>query len=300
MHDTLAEYGRAVVKEMRALAAERDASTTVTTSAAADAARTAGVSGDDSISEGSGVSSTTGNGAHASSGNSEGNSENMGTHTAGTNVKGKAKSKKQKSKVSHVVDKMLFNYRNIGTVCLVLCGICFECFGSVDYCACAMHFFTDCVYFMTHKSSLLCLTGSMTPQSCRLPAHGIPRRADSAHHARPAGHSLQVSLCTTTSSLPGYTQIASYPMALIIATFAAMLVSPFWPSRSDGRCLADASLQCSAKRCIFTSVTTQLLPMQVRRQRTGVVPRHERPGAAVHAVPQNHAALPHRAARPRG
>jgi hypothetical protein len=119
MHDTLAEYGRAVVKEMRALAAERDASTTVQAAATTGTAKIAGGSGDDSTGEKDGVSNSNMNSARAVSGKREGDSEKKGTQTAGTNAKGKAKSKKQKSKVSHVVDKMLFNYRNIGTLCLV-------------------------------------------------------------------------------------------------------------------------------------------------------------------------------------
>jgi hypothetical protein len=116
MHDTLAEYGRAVVKEMRALAAERDASATVPAAATTDPAKIAGGSGDDSTGEENGVSSTTGNSAHAGSGNSEDSSERKGV---GTKARGKAKNKKQKSKVSHVVDKMLFNYRNIGAAYIV-------------------------------------------------------------------------------------------------------------------------------------------------------------------------------------
>jgi hypothetical protein len=110
MHDTLAEYGRAVVKEMRALAAERDASATV--SAAVTTGPMSGGSGDSRTGEGNDVSGTNMNSALASSGNSEDSSEKKGV---GTKAKGKAKNKKQKSKVSHVVDKMLFNYRNIGT-----------------------------------------------------------------------------------------------------------------------------------------------------------------------------------------
>jgi hypothetical protein len=116
MHDTLAEYGRAVVKEMRALAAERDASTTVPAAAISDPAKIAGGSGDDRTGEGNDVSSTNMNGALESSGDSEDSGVKKG---AGTKAKGKAKNKKQKSKVSHVVDKMLFNYRNIGTAHLV-------------------------------------------------------------------------------------------------------------------------------------------------------------------------------------
>jgi hypothetical protein len=121
MHDTLAGYGRAVVKEMRALAAERDASTTVTVSATTgatsgetSAASTAGGSDTGGTTETNGIIATTG-----VSGSNQEDSDKKGTNSARDSAKGKAKSKKQKNNVAHVVDKMLFNYRNIGTLCLV-------------------------------------------------------------------------------------------------------------------------------------------------------------------------------------
>lgn len=64
---TLSGYGRGVVREMRALAAERDKTQT---------------------------------------------QSETSTSTAGS----EAKSKPKKKKVAHIVDKMLFNYRNIGAM----------------------------------------------------------------------------------------------------------------------------------------------------------------------------------------
>lgn len=90
MRDTLAEYGRAVVREMRALAAERDASATVAVTES-DAVASAVVEEGEATDK---AAST--------------------AHKTASEKKTKNKAKKAKNKLAHVVDKMLFNYRNIG------------------------------------------------------------------------------------------------------------------------------------------------------------------------------------------
>ena len=79
LQDTLSGYGRSVVREMRALAAERD-KTLIQTDSAAQGAVPAAVKDE--------MKSVDGKTAKAA--------------------------KTVKKKVAHIVDKMLFNYRNIG------------------------------------------------------------------------------------------------------------------------------------------------------------------------------------------
>lgn len=96
LQNTLSQYGKAVVREMRALAAERDVQATQPATAAAI---------------GGGTSADSGAGAGAAG---SGDGKESGEDKAVSSKKKKSKGKGKKAKVAHIVDKMLFNYRNIG------------------------------------------------------------------------------------------------------------------------------------------------------------------------------------------
>lgn len=100
MRDTLAEYGRAVVREMRALAVERDASTTNTVTGSSEAGDSGSTGTAASVEGTDRMVDTTVNANAASKAQKKG--------------KNKDKAKNSKNRLAHVVDKMLFNYRNIG------------------------------------------------------------------------------------------------------------------------------------------------------------------------------------------
>lgn len=103
LQNTLSQYGKAVVREMRALAAERDLPSNQPT----DDASTSNALQSDADRSG---------GADGSAGSVVGADDKK---VVATNKKKKGKAKK--NKVTHIVDKMLFNYRNIGKFSVLLC-----------------------------------------------------------------------------------------------------------------------------------------------------------------------------------